>query len=104
MPRFKDSRQFHVISLLDDGSVSTRGGRATTNNLDSLALATMAESVCPICYGPLEFREVAPCYDSGHDPEELEHLSAGRHTYAELRIFGLTIVLCNFCWVDFSSY
>ena len=64
----------------------------------------MAESYCPICYGLLETREVAPCYDCGHDPKELEHLSEGRHTYAVMNVFGVDIVLCSFCQVDFSSY
>jgi hypothetical protein len=49
----------------------------------------MAESHCPICYGLQDVRDVAPCYDCGHDPEELEHLAEGRHTYAEMRIFGI---------------
>jgi hypothetical protein len=35
---------------------------------------------------------------------ELEHLAAGRHSYAEMRAFGVNVVLCNFCRVDFSSY
>lgn len=64
----------------------------------------MAESHCPICYGPLDTREVAPCYDCGADPTELAHLAQRRHSYAEMRIFGVNIVLCNFCRVDFSSY
>ena len=64
----------------------------------------MAESHCPICYGPLESREVAPCYDCGNDPTELEHLAEGRHIYAEMRVCGISVVLCNFCQVDFSSY
>lgn len=43
--------------------------------------------------------------DCGHDPVEIEQARAGEHTYAEYRIFGdLSLVLCNFCGVDFSSY
>ena len=43
--------------------------------------------------------------DCGHDPTEVEHTRAGKHTYAEYRVFGdLTLVLCNFCEVDFTSY
>ena len=64
----------------------------------------MAESYCPICHSSLETREVAPCYDCGHDPTELQHLAEGRHTYAEMRAFGIAIVLCDFCRADFSSY
>ncbi len=60
---------------------------------------------CPICFGPLEAIPVAPCWDCGHDSEELEHLAQGRHTYAEFTAFGaLPIVLCDFCDADFGSY
>jgi hypothetical protein len=49
-------------------------------------------------------REVAPCYDCGHDPKELDDLRAGIHLYREYELFGFPIVLCNFCDVDFCSY
>ena len=39
----------------------------------------MSESHCPICYTALETREVGPCYDCGHDPDELRHLAAAQH-------------------------
>lgn len=43
--------------------------------------------------------------DCGHDPIELGHHAEGRHTYAEYRVFGsLSLILCNFCQVDFGSY
>lgn len=65
----------------------------------------MQTTHCPICYEPLEVREVGPCMDCGSDPREVDEALAGVHTYAEYRIFGdLTLVLCNFCQVDFSSY
>jgi hypothetical protein len=64
----------------------------------------VAETRCPICFGVLESREVAPCYECGHDPNELDHLAGGRHTFCEMRAFGVDIVLCDFCRVDFSSY
>ena len=64
----------------------------------------MAESNCPICYGILEVRDVTPCYDCGWHPVELEHLAQGIHTYDEVEVFGESIVLCNFCQVDFWSY
>jgi hypothetical protein len=64
----------------------------------------MAESHCPICFNALETRDVAPCYDCGHIPAELEHLAERRHSYAEFSVFGINIVLCDFCQVDFSSY
>ncbi len=65
----------------------------------------MSISYCPLCHALLEIREVAPCMDCGHLPEEIEHALTGQHTYAEMRIFGdLTLILCNFCQVDFGSY
>lgn len=63
----------------------------------------MSESTCPICYGPLETRDVAPCWDCGAGPVELEHLTKGRHNYAEFIVFNSKIILCDFCQVDFGS-
>src|SRR5581483_5611969 len=53
---------------------------------------------------PLEFRDVAPCWDCGANPGEIDHLANGRHTYAEVRVYGAVIVLCDFCQLDFGSY
>ena len=65
----------------------------------------MHETHCPLCYGSLEVREVAPCEDCGGDPTEIEHFRRGKHTYSEYEVFpGLKLVLCNFCDVDFGSY
>lgn len=64
----------------------------------------MAESNCPICAGELDEREVAPCFDCGDDPKELDDLAARRHSYSEVLAFGIPIILCNFCQADFSSY
>jgi hypothetical protein len=64
----------------------------------------MNDSQCQICYTPLEVTDVAPCMECGNIPEEIEHALAGKHSYAEMRIFGdLTLVLCDFCQVDFGS-
>ncbi|MGV3661956.1 MAG: hypothetical protein ACO1TE_17360 [Prosthecobacter sp.] len=60
---------------------------------------------CPLCFATLETCEVAPCMDCGNDPQELQHCAEGKHTYAEYLIFGpLSLVLCDFCHVDFASY
>jgi hypothetical protein len=60
---------------------------------------------CPICHELLEVRDVAPCMECGCEPSEIEEAKAGEHSYAEFRIFGaLSLVLCNFCQADFSSY
>lgn len=64
----------------------------------------MAEMHCPVCFATLETIEAGPCFDCGHLVIELEHLANGRHTCAEYRIFGKSIILCDFCFVDFSSY
>src|SRR5258708_39631266 len=65
----------------------------------------MSASNCPICFSALEPREVAPCMDCGHDPQDVQHFEDGKHTYAEYRIFDdLSLVLCDFCQADFSSY
>jgi hypothetical protein len=65
----------------------------------------MQETHCPICYGELEVREVAPCDDCGGQPKELEHFREAIHTYAIYEVFpGLELTLCDFCCVDFGSY
>ena len=65
----------------------------------------MKASHCPICNEALEVRDVTPCDDCGALPEELEHLRTGQHSYSEWKVFGdLSLVLCNFCRVDFDSY
>src|ERR1700704_1393575 len=65
----------------------------------------MQPTHCPICYTALETREVAPCWDCGHLPNELAECAAGEHTYHEFRAFdSLPVVLCDFCDVDFGSY
>lgn len=65
----------------------------------------MQETHCPICYGELEAREVAPCDDCGGAPDELEHFREGIHSYNVYTVFaGMELTLCNFCYVDFTSY
>ena len=49
-------------------------------------------------------RDVAPCFDCGGDPKELQHLAERKHVYIEVLAFHLPIILCDFCLVDFSSY
>jgi hypothetical protein len=65
----------------------------------------MKETQCPLCYGDLEVHQVAPCDDCGCHPDELEHFRKGQHRYAKYEVFpGLSLVLCDFCDVDFGSY
>lgn len=64
-----------------------------------------AKQRCPICNGQLEVRDVAPCWDCGALPEELDEFTRGEHEYSEWEVFpGLTAVLCDFCDADFASY
>lgn len=60
--------------------------------------------LCPICSGDLEMRKVAPCYDCGHDPNELREFINGEHEYNLYKIYGQELVLCDFCDADFDSY
>src|SRR5215204_1432475 len=65
----------------------------------------MSETHCPLCYTALEVTDVAPCMECGNLPDEIENALAGKHTYAEMRIFGdLTLVLCDYCQVDFGAF
>ena len=65
----------------------------------------MQEAYCPLCYGELEVRDVAPCDGCGALPLELEHFTSGMHSYAEYEVFpSLELTLCNFCDVDFGSW
>lgn len=60
---------------------------------------------CPLCATELETIDVAPCAECGHLAQEIEHALAGKHSYAEMRVFGdLSVVLCDFCQVDFGSF
>jgi hypothetical protein len=64
----------------------------------------MRTEQCPLCFEPLEVREVAPCAECGGDPKELEHLLEGRHSYQLMKVMGdYEVILCNFCMVDFGS-
>jgi hypothetical protein len=56
----------------------------------------MAEKNCPVCYSELVEKEVTPCMDCGAHKDG---------SYSEYEVyFGQRLVLCNFCYVDFSSY
>ena len=49
-------------------------------------------------------RQVAPCYDCGHEKSELAELARGEHEYHLYTIYGQELVLCDFCEADFDSY
>jgi hypothetical protein len=65
----------------------------------------MKDLYCPLCYSKLETIDVAPCMDCGSRPEEIQHALNNTHTYSEVRVYeDLTLILCDFCQVDFGSY
>jgi len=48
--------------------------------------------------------DVAPCFDCGHAPTEIEHFVQQQHEYHVFEVWGREIVLCDFCDADFGSY
>src|SRR5512142_2483401 len=66
--------------------------------------STTNVSHCPICGTALQLREVAPCMDCGARAQEIQEWRMGLHKYAEYRVVGLPLVLCDFCDADFPSY
>jgi hypothetical protein len=77
----------------------------------------MTTRPCPICSGPLELRDVAPCAECGGAPVEVDHFLNGyavhargdrrapaRHTYGEWELFpGLRLILCDICHLELSG-
>jgi len=67
---------------------------------------------CPICNNSMMEITVAPCYDCGHEKNEIEKLKKRNRApkkkkkleYYKYEIFGQEIVLCEFCYYDFDSY
>lgn len=59
---------------------------------------------CPICSTQLQAIDVAPCYDCGHLPGELDECPRGEHEYGIFELRGQEITLCDFCDADFGSY
>jgi hypothetical protein len=57
-----------------------------------------------MCAGPMVIIPVAPCYDCGHSPKEIEECERGEHEYNNFTMFGHPVVLCDFCDADFGSY
>lgn len=62
----------------------------------------MRETHCLLCYEPLEIRDVAPCEICGGHPVSVEQFHSGEHTYTEYVVFGLNLVLCKPCALDFE--
>lgn len=60
----------------------------------------MAVSQCPICYSPLEVRDVTPCVVCGGSPESVERYDLSGE-FTEFRLAtGRTIVLCRGCELE----
>jgi len=60
----------------------------------------MSQVQCPVCFTPLEVRDVAPCYICGGWPSRAERL-VPRAEFREWRLpGGRTLVLCAGCEVE----
>ena len=59
---------------------------------------------CPICSSTMNPIDTAPCYDCGHMQSELDEFRNDEHEYHWFKVFGQTIILCDFCDADFGSY
>lgn len=61
--------------------------------------------LCPLCNTALVWRPVSPCMECGGDPRELRMLEDLAHSYNEVLVFGeFSLVLCDFCQIDFGTY
>lgn len=61
----------------------------------------MNSKSCPICYSDLIVLEVTPCMDCGGIITDEQK----NKKYTEYEImYGLSLILCDFCSVDFGSY
>ncbi len=59
---------------------------------------------CPLCDGPLEVRNAAPCERCGGDPGSLEAFRTGEQSYYLVKLLGSQeLVLCTGCMIDFGS-
>lgn len=54
---------------------------------------------CPLCHSELNNVDVTPCMDCG----AISNFSKGKYIEYEI-LFSFTLVLCEFCSVDFGSY
>jgi hypothetical protein len=58
------------------------------------------KSQCPLCYSPLEVRDVAPCYVCGGWPDAVARFDPAAR-FAEYRLpGGQTLVLCRGCELE----
>nr|WP_298123406.1 hypothetical protein [uncultured Pseudoxanthomonas sp.] len=61
-------------------------------------------NLCPLCSNPLTLIDVAPCFDCGHSPRELDGCRQEAHRYYVCQLWDRELVLCDFCYADFGSY
>jgi hypothetical protein len=60
----------------------------------------MGQSHCPICYSPLEVRDVTPCYICGGWPEVVARFDPAA-AFTEFRLpEGSVLVLCQGCELE----
>src|SRR6185369_6718279 len=61
---------------------------------------SLGQSHCPICYTPLEARDVTPCYICGGWPEVVARFDQAAE-YIEFRLpMGRTLLLCRDCELE----
>ncbi|MBN9524386.1 hypothetical protein J0H58_38710 [bacterium] len=60
----------------------------------------MGQAQCPICYSPLEVRDVTPCFICGGWPEAVERFTTATE-FTESRLpGGQSLVLCRGCRLE----
>jgi hypothetical protein len=60
----------------------------------------MGQLQCPVCYSPLDFRDVTPCFVCGSWPEVVARFDA-TIAFTEFRLpWGRSIVLCRGCELE----
>ncbi len=79
-------------------TVSSKNNETIKSVSDRVSQPT-DEIICGRCGKPMMMREVAPCLDCGGNPQELEHLKSGQHSFLMVELLGNEI-LCDFCYSD----
>lgn len=59
---------------------------------------------CPICSAEMTEQRVSPCFDCGTHLSEVEEVKIAQHKFARYELWGLELVLCDFCDTDLDSY
>jgi hypothetical protein len=60
----------------------------------------MGQTQCPVCYIPLEVRDVTPCFICGGWPEALARFDPAAEFMEFRQPHGRTLVLCRSCQLE----